>query len=335
MKTRFIALATITVLLIISGLAYFDIIRAETWGEAQVFNGNTTFNGTNNHFATLRVGTQGAGGVTFFDGSIANDSTSESGDDNPITFGDNVRVDGAIFRIEAGGDNPVKLTDSMIPTSTNAHSLGTDGYRWRDGYFTGTLYVGDINGDGVISTSNLADAAVTGAKIADNSIGGNHLSAGSVGTADIADDAVTTDKINNGAIETENLADDAVDTDNLVDDAVDNDKVADDAIGRAQISGNGDANLPIAYGICVDQELVEDYSTSNVVACDWNAEQSYYTIEVSGETINIFQYVVSVTPITGPRIPQVDSVLGKLQISFLDLASAKQQASFSFVIYKR
>lgn len=321
--------------LISGSLLCWNATKAETWGDSQVFNSSTIFNGAVNEFATLQVGNQDDGGVTAFNGSIVNYTLGEDGANNPVTFGDNVRIDGAIFRTEVGGDNPVKISDSVIPTSTNVYSLGADSLRWRDGYFTGTLYVGSINGDGVVSTANLANNAVTGDKIAADSIGGRQITSGGVGTTDLADNAVTTGKINTDAVENEKLADDAVDTDNLIDDAVDNDKVADDAIGRAEISGEGGANLPIAYGICVSNALVEDYSTSNVVSCTWDAGSESYLIEVNGETIDIFQYVVSVAPITGPRIPQVDSVLGKLQVAFLDLASAKQQANFSFVIYKK
>ena len=335
MPKKLIVSLSIVALLVATSFIYWHETRAETWETTQVFNDSTTFNGTTNHFASLQVGDQAEGGVTFFNGSITNGTTGEDGSNNPVTFGDDVRIDGAIFRTEAGGDNPVKVVDNIIPTATNVYSLGSDSYRWRDGYFTGTLYVGSINGNGVVSTANLANNAVTGDKIAADSIGGRQITSGGVGTTNLADNAITTDKINTDAVENDKLADDAVDTDNLVDDAVDTDKVAEDAIGRAEISGEGEANLPIAYGICYDNALIADYSTSNVASCTWHAETESYLIEITGETFSILEYVVSITAINGYRTPQTDSVLGKLQVAFTDPDGAKQQSGFSFVIYKR
>lgn len=51
---------------------------------------------------SLKVGKQGTGGVTFFNGTIVN-STTENGVDNPVTFGDDVRIDGRVFRGSSAG----------------------------------------------------------------------------------------------------------------------------------------------------------------------------------------------------------------------------------------
>src|SRR3989339_253646 len=63
---------------------------------------------------SLKIGQQSIGGVTFFNGTVINNTTNAAGTDNPVTFGDNVRIDGAIHRgTTAGtGDNqPVKIND--------------------------------------------------------------------------------------------------------------------------------------------------------------------------------------------------------------------------------
>ncbi|GEM_PF-1918152 len=63
---------------------------------------------------SLKIGQQSIGGVTFFNGTIVNNTTNAAGTDNPVTFGDNVRIDGAIHRgtIAGTGDNqPVKIND--------------------------------------------------------------------------------------------------------------------------------------------------------------------------------------------------------------------------------
>ena len=90
---------------------------------------------------SIKVGAQGVGGVTFFNGTIVN-STTNSGANNPVTFGDDVRIDGQIYRTEVGGANPLKLADSIRPQTTNAYDLGSSTYRFKDGYFAGDLNVG-------------------------------------------------------------------------------------------------------------------------------------------------------------------------------------------------
>lgn len=116
---------------------------------------------------SIKIGKQGVGGVTFFNGTIVNSTTDESGDDNPVTFGDNVRIDGEIFRTQKGSD-PLKISDSIIPTASLINNLGSDNNRWSvvysaNGDFTGNLGVQgivDINGgmdvEGTSTIGNLS-----------------------------------------------------------------------------------------------------------------------------------------------------------------------------------
>jgi len=63
---------------------------------------------------SLKIGQQSIGGVTFFNGTVINNTTNAAGTDNPVTFGDNVRIDGTIYRgtTPGTGDNqPVKIND--------------------------------------------------------------------------------------------------------------------------------------------------------------------------------------------------------------------------------
>lgn len=63
---------------------------------------------------SLKVGKQGSGGVTFFNGTIVN-STSENGVENPVTFGDDVRIDGRVWRGAtrgAGDSQPFIIEDN-------------------------------------------------------------------------------------------------------------------------------------------------------------------------------------------------------------------------------
>lgn len=60
---------------------------------------------------SLVVGDQGTGGVTFFNGTIVNSTTGDGGSNNPVAFGDNVRIDGDLYN---GADGiPLKITDDI------------------------------------------------------------------------------------------------------------------------------------------------------------------------------------------------------------------------------
>lgn len=89
---------------LISFLAYAGIVQAtQTFDDAIAV-------------PSLKVGSQGSGGVTFFNGTIINETTDSGGNGIPVTFGDDVRIDGTIFRgATAGpGDNyPLKLYDDV------------------------------------------------------------------------------------------------------------------------------------------------------------------------------------------------------------------------------
>ena len=179
----------------------------------------------------LKVGSQGVGGVTFFNGTIVNETTdSDTGADMPVTFGDNVRIDGAIYRTETGGDYPIKLADSMIPDTDDTYSLGTADNRFKDGYFSGTLTVETlapttISGSGLITTDLLTDSAVTGDKI-------GYLT---VVSGNLAKDSVTTGKILDGTIATSDLANQSVSAAKIADGAVNSAKLADGSIATADL----------------------------------------------------------------------------------------------------
>ena len=84
----------------VTGIAYAASIDATSklGGSAGDF---FNFNGTG-VFGSIKIGSQGSGGVTFFNGTIINDTTT-SGADNPVTFGDNVRIDGRVWRGATSG----------------------------------------------------------------------------------------------------------------------------------------------------------------------------------------------------------------------------------------
>lgn len=104
----------------------------------------------------------GIGGVTFFNGTIVNASVDEDGEDTiPVTFGDDVRIDGEIYRTEVGGDNPIKLADSIRPQTTATYDLGLEDYQFNDAYFAGTVTVADLSAETLTLTGALTGTTAT------------------------------------------------------------------------------------------------------------------------------------------------------------------------------
>ncbi len=106
-----------------------------------VYNENMTVNGSL-QVSSLRVGYEGVGGVTYFNGTIIN-----VGPQIPVTIGDDLRIDGEIWRGPSKGQadgQPLKFSDSLTPTDTNAYNLGFDDKRWKDLYLAGYLYGEDF-----------------------------------------------------------------------------------------------------------------------------------------------------------------------------------------------
>jgi len=65
---------------------------------------------------SLKVGKQGVGGVTYFNGTIVNETTGDNNENNPVTFGDNVRIDGRVYRgatSGSGDSQPFIVNDDM------------------------------------------------------------------------------------------------------------------------------------------------------------------------------------------------------------------------------
>ena len=63
---------------------------------------------------SLQVGKQGTGGVTYFNGTILN-NTKTGTTDNPVTIGDNLRIDGRLYRGATAGTSdtsPLLINDN-------------------------------------------------------------------------------------------------------------------------------------------------------------------------------------------------------------------------------
>ena len=111
-----------------------------------------------------------------------------------------------------------------------------------DGIATGATNVTNTNqltnGAGFltsVSTSDIADGAITTAKIGNNAVSSGQINDNAVGSNQITSDAVVTSKIAAGAINTARLADDAVTTAKIADDAITTAQIADDAVNLSKI----------------------------------------------------------------------------------------------------
>lgn len=105
-----------------------------TYNEELVVNNTGRFN-------SIYVGKQGTGGVTFFNGTIVNSTTDDEGEGNPVTFGDDVRVDGYIYRgaRDEMANTNVRIADSLevagsLAVAEMASAMG----------FTGTSFSGTL-----------------------------------------------------------------------------------------------------------------------------------------------------------------------------------------------
>jgi len=114
---------------------------------------------------SLVVGQQSIGGVTFFNGTIVNSTTDATGADNPVTFGDNVRIDGRIYRGATAGtadSMPFIVNDNMEVSGNLA-----------------------VNGDITLAsnqTLNVADTTITGLSTDDLSDGSTLTNSDAVAT---------------------------------------------------------------------------------------------------------------------------------------------------------
>jgi hypothetical protein len=220
---------------------------------------------------SLRVGAQGYGGVTFFNGTIINETTdTDTGEAMPVTFGDDVRIDGLLFRTEIGGDNPIKLADTIKPETTATYDLGTSANEFRHGYFSGNVAVGNLVGTGIVDSTNIANETIV--------------------TADLANNAVTSAKIASGTITGSDISSSA-------------DLNVDTGIFAGDITANGDINQAatgtgaLKASVYVIEGLCSSYWTYNdsAISCS-NPSEGVYTITFDFVTNQGDRYF-SVTPL--------------------------------------
>ncbi len=108
----------------------------------------------------ITIGEQGSGGVTFYNGTIVNNTTDDDGNENPVTFGDKVRIDDTIFRMEEGGSYPVRFGDTVVPAVGSTYSLGSSSFGWNNLYLNG-MATQDLADPGLMKAAVSVTAAGT------------------------------------------------------------------------------------------------------------------------------------------------------------------------------
>ena len=97
------------------GLAIAIFVSAQVVSATQIIDDTLQVN-------SLKVGQQGVGGVTYFNGTIVNETTDNTtGADMPVTFGDNVRIDGRVYRgatAGSGDGQPFQINDDLDVAGT-------------------------------------------------------------------------------------------------------------------------------------------------------------------------------------------------------------------------
>jgi hypothetical protein len=112
------------------------------------YDENLTVNGTGS-FNSVQIGVEGVGGVTYFNGTIVN-----IGDNVPVTLGDDMRIDGEIWRGTSkgiGDGMPIKISDTMVPTLDDINDLGWPQQRWQNIYYSDKLIGNNIDINGIFS----------------------------------------------------------------------------------------------------------------------------------------------------------------------------------------
>lgn len=134
-----------------------------------------------------------------------------------------------------------------------------------------------VNKTDQLSTTQIADQAITNEKLAKQSVDNSKLSQNSVSYDKIQNDAVITKKIQNGAVTTEKveekaitkdkLADDSVDTSQVINESIVNSKLAKDAVSTEKIQDESVTNEKMANNSItmnkLDKELRQVFSAAS------------------------------------------------------------------------
>ncbi len=251
-------------------------------------NPNGAFNDLSVSGQSSLVGGVKISGVTFFNGTLVNSTTGRGGSDTPVTVGDNIRIDGTIFRSETGGEKALRFGDSLLPETSNAYSLGSESKKFRDGFFSGKLTVNEIEVENLVAHKTNFNASVGEigeGSLSPNKISGVALIQSTVFGGDVSG-VYSNLQIGSGKVGSTELADGSLtDADISASGAIAASKISGTALVQATVFGGdvsgGYNNLLIGSGKVGSTEL-EDGSLTN---SDISASAGIAASKISGTAL--------------------------------------------------
>ena len=142
--TKVLLVAALCAAFAVGGAVLMSPTKAATsLSDAASLSLDNEFTGVVNQFPSIKIGKQGVGGVTFFNGTIVNATTTSAGAAIPVTFGDDVRIDGSVWRgAESGTDD-----DKAFKIDDNAEIVGSLTVGDTATFNGNTAFQGDVNVD--------------------------------------------------------------------------------------------------------------------------------------------------------------------------------------------
>ena len=201
---------------------------------------------------SIKVGAQGVGGVTFFNGTIVNATTGDDDANNPVTFGDDVRIDGRVYRGATAGpetdsSTPFIINDNLqvLGTIQGSSLIGAGQLTTSNSGSTGQVL--SLNSSGVLEWTDDAAGSSTTGDITGVTAGNGLTGGGTSGGVTLNVSGVTSAMITDGTIVAGDLASNAVTSAEILDGTVASGDIANDTIDFSKIvdSPDLDADLSI------------------------------------------------------------------------------------------
>jgi len=252
------------------------------------YNENLIVNGYG-QFASIRIGAEGIGGVTYFNGTIVN-----IGENIPVTFGDDVRIDGMIWGGPNKGnatDQALKIADTLLPALTDINDIGSKNYQWRNLHLSGMLHGGDVNLSGTLEGNDInLDGTLTGNNInltgkldVVNIVYSNMLSGKNMNLTGKLDgkEAKFTGNVEVGNL----LGAGVINSNNILDSSIQGQDIKDQTIQGNHINTSADLNISQLYaqdGIITNGDILV---TGKVDGVDISNENSIWYSTLAGDTL--------------------------------------------------